>query len=381
MFDIFTYFVYLSLMAVVIYFTYHPVADKNNSLSISDFTSRPRLSLYHYAALLIIAFIVGFRYDVGTDWEGYKLIYKYISYGLQPYSVGYNMPTFAVEWGYFLINKAIANIGGNSEIMFSIVALISWYFVFKSSPLIILPLVLYFLFVDEIFFWSMNGTRQFVALGIFLYSIQFIINRNLLKYILVLGLAALFHLTALILIPLYFVPFQKLYNQKYWFVAFIISLFLADFQFFVLGIENVFITIANYIPILSIYLGFFERGQYVAQELNVGLGYYFKLLIFFFILFFSKDVVKKYPQTKIYFVLFFIGSIIFNLFYMYQPIARVNVYFSIMRCYVLAIIVYQLWKDNKFRALSFGVVFLYFILFLSTIYNSSNKCSPYNFSF
>ena len=167
----FTYFIYLNLLAIMVYFTYKPVMDKNISSVNFDLTKNPKLTFNHYVALLIIAFVVGFRYGVGTDWEGYKSIYEYISYGIKPFSIGFNIPTYAVEWGYYIINQWVADLGGNSEIMFFLVALISWYFIFKSVPLVLLPLFLFFFFFYEIFFWSINCVRQFVAIGFFLYSI------------------------------------------------------------------------------------------------------------------------------------------------------------------------------------------------------------------
>jgi len=349
-------------------------ASRLNTISSNKIhpTNTSKLSLYHFLALFAISFVVGFRNEVGVDWLGYKDIF---------YDISANIATYEVEYGYFLINKYVAVLGGSSSIMFFIIALISWYFIFLSVPNRLLPLTIFFLFADEMFFWSMNGVRQFVAICIFLYSIRFIITRSLLNYFIFISIAILFHNSAIILLPLYFVPFQKLYNQRFWFIAIIISTFFSNVPLIISGLQNILMLIVPQVNLLSGYIGFIDRGQYVAEEISIGLGFLFRFISSIFIIYFSIEVVKRYPKTKIYFVLFFISSVIFNLSYMVKPIGRVNIYFTVIHSVVLALITYQLWASRKHQIVSIIVVLLYFILFLSTIYNSSNLCNPYNFSF
>ena len=369
--DAFTYIIYLSLLFGILFLTskFYTLTKIPSAINL---TQNIKLSKRHVAALLLISFVVGFRYNVGVDWKGYKEIFE---------NIKNNVNLYKVEWGYLFINKLVTSLGGGSEVMFFLIALLSWYFVFKSIPVALLPLALYFIFADELFFWSMNGVRQFVALGIFFYAIKYIIKRDFKTYFFIILFASLFHNTALILIPLYFVPFHKLYNQKYWTIAILISFLFANIPFFINGTERIVISISNYITVLSEYLRFFKSGQYQVQNLDIGFGYFFKLFVTFFILIFSKMIVKKHPETKIYFVLFFTGSIIFNLFFKMAPIMRLNVYFLNFRPLVLSLIIYKMWGIYKYRMLCIVFVFIYFILFLSMIYNSAELCSPFNFTF
>lgn len=366
MVDIFSYTVYLSLLLIVIVLISFPTKNFNKKITLG-------LSYNHIIALLAISFVVGFRYYVGNDWEGYRKFFENLA------STG--ISTYEVEPGYFYVNKFVINIGGDYTLMFAIIAFISWFFIFKSTKSHLLPLFIFFIFADEFFFWSMNGVRQFVAIGIFLFAIQFIINHNMKAYFLLIALAMMFHISALVLLPLYFIPFQKLYNQKIWFSTFIISFFFTNVPFITEGLQLIFFKVTETIPLLSVYLRYFEGSKYQAIDVTVGLGYYFRILITFFILYFSKEIVKQYPQTKIYFVLFFASMVIFNLFYMFSIVGRINNYFIILRSIVLAIIIYYLWKNKNYRVLPVLVILLYFALFLFTIYNSSNMCSPFRFSF
>ena len=51
-----------------------------------------------------------------------------------------------MEWGFFTINKLIARLGGNYALMFFVVAIISWFFIFKSvtKPYLTISNLFYF---------------------------------------------------------------------------------------------------------------------------------------------------------------------------------------------------------------------------------------------
>ena len=372
MFDLFTYTIYLSLLfSIILLVSWHKHSKKINDNKL--FIQSTKLTRYHYAALLLISFIVGFRYYVGNDWESYKVLFENIA--------SHNYSIYQVEWGYMLLNQLVIKFGGGYTIMFSIVAFISWFFIFKSFDNKVLPIFIFFIFADEYFFWSMNGVRQFVAIGIFLYSINFIIDRNIKIYMILIISASLFHISALLLIPLYFIPYHKLYNQKLWGILFIVSFFFANIPSIVNGLETFYLKVTDYIPLLSTYTRYFYSGKYEANETVLGLGALFRFLITFFIIYFSKEVIKKYPQMTVYFILYFMGAVLYNMFFMFQLIGRFNHYFLIMRSLTLAIVLYHLWKNNKYRLIPITVTIAYFLLFLVAIYNSSNMCSPFNFGF
>lgn len=374
MFDFITYLIYVSVLASSVFLS---GIKQNFALTEYSFESTSKLRSQHFMALLIISIVVGFRYQVGVDWENYKEVFIHIK----------NNPSIQFldqtdEPGFFYINKIIAGLGLGYQWMFFTVAFISWMFLFKSVPKNILPFFIFFLFADEYFFWSMNGVRQFVAIGIFLFSIHFIINRNFWYYLISILFASLFHYSALLLIPVYFIPFSRLYNQKFWFFVFIISFFFSKSHFLVEGLKQFLIYLTEFIPIIHSYVLYVETELFEARELQgSGLGVVFKVLITLFILYFSKGIVRKYPQTKIFFVLFFVGAIINNLFFTFQIIGRVNVYFLIIRNILLAIIIFEILKGKYSKYVAVGIMTLYFLLFLVSIYNSSNQCSPYLFVF
>ena len=72
----------------------------------------------------------------------------------------------------------------------------------------------------------MTQIRIGVATGIFLISIQFIINRQFIKFLICIAIAVFFHVTVLLVLPLYFLKFKTI-NPIFW-----VGLLVANIIFF-----------------------------------------------------------------------------------------------------------------------------------------------------
>ncbi|NQU86209.1 MAG: EpsG family protein [Mariniphaga sp.] len=347
MFDFFTYFIYLSLLTVLVFLTGY-----KQKLATAElvFDTKQKLRLQHFAALLIISFVVGFRYEVGVDWEGYRMDFEAIKNS--PYlSFSYQY----MELGFFYINKIIAQIGLSYPWMFFTVALITWYFFFKSIPNFLLPLFIFFLFVDEYFFWGMNGVRQFAAMSIWMLATRYIITKNIKKYILLLLLASLFHRSVLILLPFFFIPYYRLYKKYLWIGLFVFSLIIGSSNTFIGYIESITIYLDQKIEIVGLYVRYIDSNRLVIdKETQLGLGFLFKTMLNLFVILISGNVIKKHPKTTVYFILFFMGAILFNLSYNIQLLGRINNYFLIIRSVVLAISAWHFLQIPKYRIFIVG---------------------------
>jgi hypothetical protein len=374
MFDSFTYFLYIILLIVLVILTGYKQKFVSSELS---FEAKPKIQLQQFLALLLLAFIIGFRYEVGVDWFGYKTYFESIK----------NNPSLTIndqmmEPGFYYINKVIANWGLSYEWMFFAIAFLSWLFYFKSVPPFILPLFIFFLFVDEYFFWGMNGVRQFAAMSIWLFSIRFIVNKKILKYIFLILLASIFHRSVLILFPFYFLPQIKNYKKYLMISIFFISILFGTSKTFISLIEEFTLWLGQYFDFIGTYSNYISSDYFtINTEIEGGLGYIFKIIVNLSIFILGGSVVKKKPELSIYFILFFIGAIIFNLSYNVQILGRFNNYFLIFRPVVISFIIWYYWKIPNYRLIIITFCSLYLILFLRAIYSSSNMCSPYQFSF
>lgn len=374
--EVSTYIIYVFILFFTISSTFYLGNKKLRSESYYD---ADKLNILYGLILTILAFVIGFRSEVGTDWEGYVSIFQQITT-----STNLSFFTEQIEIGYFWLNLIIGNLGLSYQWMFFIIALLSWYFYFKSVPRFILPLFIYFLFVDEFFFWGMSGIRQFLAMAIWIYSIKFIINKNIKRFIIYILIASLFHSSSLILIPFYFLPYQKLYNQFYWIFIYIISLLAVlflDLSTIYKNLEMLILVLSEDIGSFERYVKYVERDRLTARDTSLGMGFIFKIVINFIVIYLSKNLIEHSPKLKPYVFLFFIGAIAFNLFYEFELLNRIINYFLILRPLVLAYIVYFLWVYRKDRIIGPTVIFLYFIIYLVAIYNNSNMCCPYQFYF
>lgn len=371
-----TYIIYLGLLFSILFL----LLSKSRSVGDSGvvaFATHNKISIQDILVLILILFVVGIRYNVGVDWLAYKNYFEGFSLYKNRSFQNQNM-----EAGYYAINYLVNYLGGGYSMVFGIAAGISWIFILKSFPSKLLPLVVFFIFCDGYFFWSMNGVRQFVAIAIFSYSIKYILTKEFKHFALCLALASLFHYSAILLIPLYFLPYHRLYKKKWWGIAFITSFILSGTHFIISGLPKIFSFISNYVPLLAGYNGYFESKYYETVEMTgLGLGYLFRIVISFIFLIFSKSLIKKYPYLQIYFVLFFIGVIIYNLFFGLQIVSRFTNYFLFLRSYLLAALVYHFFKNKKISYMGVGIILLYFVLFWKDIFDSANQCCPYQFTF
>jgi transmembrane protein EpsG len=363
--NIFTYLFYFSLLFFVIILTSY---KQNFNYS----TFKNNLKIQHFFAIFLISFVVGFRYEVGNDWFGYVTDFELVSYEFSSFF------SQSYELGFYFIMKLAQYLGGYYQIMFFISAFISWYFIFKSVPKFLLPLSLFFIFADEYFFWSMNGVRQFISMSIWLFAIRFIVSRNFLKYLFFIVFGSLFHYSILLLIPIYFLPFQKLNNKFIWMSLFIFSYFI--------GSSNIDLSSINYsginLKFIDAYFNYIESGKVtVNEETSVGLGFYFKLVTNFLLIILSSKVLRSFPKFTTHFVLFFIGAILFNISYDIQLFGRFNNYFLVIKSIVLALSIIHFWNSSYNRIIIIIIILLYLSFFWIFIFNSSNSCCPYQFSF
>ncbi len=327
-------------------------------------------------AVILLAVVCGFRYNVGNDWVGYKEHFEAIRLSNLGFFDQY------MEVGFFTINKVVGKLGLSSEWMFFFVSLFTWMFFVKGVHRNILPMFMFFVFVDEYFFWGMNGVRQFMAMGAWMFAIKFLVSRESVKFVLAIFLASTFHYSSLLMLPIYLIPFEKYKSNFIWIILFVLTLFIGGSGVVISVVESVLIWLGEQHPVLGTYTRYIESGKFaIDQSVTIGLGFFFKTLVNLLIILLAPFVIHKRKAYKVYFVLFFIGAVIFNVSFNIQLLGRLNHYFLILRPLLLGIIVYEFWQKEKLRVVILLFCGLYLLLFMKAIADSSNMCSPFKFSF
>lgn len=159
-----------------------------------------KIDFLKFIPMLPLALISGFRYGVGQDY-----FYTYVPIFNQA-ATGQLENTWG-EIGYIYLNKIVAMFTNDYAGIFLVTSIIFIYLVFDTiykesdnwtfSALLLVLMGYYFCF--------MNGIRQMLAVSILLFSIKYIRERNLIKFLLIIMLASLFHSSALLFIPVYFI--------------------------------------------------------------------------------------------------------------------------------------------------------------------------------
>lgn len=150
----------------------------------------------------------GFRYQVGTDYDGYAGMFDLIKL----YGRYYN-----IEWGYYGLVRLCHAINGTAQLVFLLFSVITVYFVYRYIEYFSKDAELsWFLFVciGPYYLNTFNGMRQWLAIAVFAYSLRYVQEKKGWHYMLLNCITSLFHFSSLLLLPLYFVLRTNRFNMK-----------------------------------------------------------------------------------------------------------------------------------------------------------------------
>lgn len=193
--------VYFLLFASVLLLTGFSQITISNSLTIRN---KEQELLSHYllfCSFMLMFLISSIRKDVGVD---------YIQYSSLQIPLVLSGNYSSVEFLYRYVIK-VGFVIGQEQMVFVLTHLIILYYSYRaiktnSSNYLF---SIYIFMLGGFFNHSLNIMRQSMAIAIFLYAIKYIFKKDFVKYILHILLAFLFHKTALIFVPLYFVYYFK----------------------------------------------------------------------------------------------------------------------------------------------------------------------------
>ncbi|VTU07522.1 Uncharacterised protein [Actinobacillus porcinus] len=208
------------------------------------YLAKGRLRYFFIFLSLIPPLIVSsLRYDNGADYLMYEDMFHSI------YTYGSYESVKSIEVGFLYLIELISILSNNTIIYFGIIALVILFFYYHGILSISksVPLSIFLFFITGTFFDTFNGLRQYIAASIIFWSFKYIIKEDIRKYLLSIFLAFLFHYTAIVALPIYWIV-RKKYSSK---------LILTVILFFMLAnnlIENTFYTLLS-MTRYSFYLG------------------------------------------------------------------------------------------------------------------------------
>lgn len=256
-------------------------------------STEPFRCLVYGAALLFPAILAGLRdVSVGTDMLVYGV--PIFNSAVSANSLSDLVQTWdRIELGYLWLNFFVASITKSHNYFFFLIMFLEVFFVFlslirwrKTVPVWLGMLIFYLLFYND----SLNLIRQYLALSIGFYGIQFIVVRKYFISIFWIVLASQFHSSVWILL---------MYFPLFWFANRFpsgrsVALFCGAMLFFVIYMQYM---LADYLFLLG---GKWERASWFIRASRDAKGFPISTFLYYLFLivisvFNRKKILKRFP--------------------------------------------------------------------------------------
>ena len=249
--------------------------------------------IFFYGSLILSIFFISFSYYIGADWDNYYINYKFLPTLYEGY---YELPAYInFEIGfqkYTIFMKTFFSYDTYRIISSIVDIIITYKIAYKYSKK---PITLMSLYIPLNFFLiEVEALRQAKAICIFLYSTKYIIEKKLIRYIILNMLGVTFHFSALILFPLYYFYKEIKLTMKKLFLILLLTYF---FREILIGILDY---IVQTLPFLIKYKVYLLEGISRKMTLfNILRNLCFTLPIIFMI----KNEKKLKHEIKYYFII------------------------------------------------------------------------------
>ncbi|WP_411677443.1 EpsG family protein [Caproicibacter sp.] len=260
-------------------------------------------------AILIPSLTAGFRYGIGTD---YLLVYYPEFQNLQNH-IHYHS---RMELGFVLLNRFVIALGCGFPVLLFLVSFLTILFVFlclkqyRKKLSVGLGMLVFMLLYYQL---SFDIMRQAAAMSIEFYALKYVTSRKLFRFSALTAFACCFHLSALILFPVYFAYF--LYGKPKYQAPAMIS--YAALIFLVLNYNRILYPILGGIGSLRYYSGYLRA----TKSFSFSIGVFARTVPFLLPGFLLRRELKRDSRMFLLFNLLIMGCI-------FRLTAYTTVYFT-----------------------------------------------------
>lgn len=304
--------------------------------------------LWYY--ILFFAIVCALRGRTGVDTLSYINVFKHGFFDGDTSKIN-------GEWLFYYLCEFISKQHIHFVFGLGVCGFVQIFFITKG----ILPyrqILCYFpvvLFGGTLFLDMSNAVRQMMAAAIFFYSIKFIVDKKMIIYGVFIFVASLLHHSALMLLPLYFIPngFNISSRRNLLLIIYLTCFFIGltpQFQNFMSLVENMSNSVGyeNYIDDVSRIL----NTSYTDEARAFGpmqLSYFICGLS---IIWYGPQLGERYSKTITTFNLWYLFAVAYGCFYflvcnvshlMIRPI----MYFLIFQSVILALLIQDLFTQSE----------------------------------
>jgi hypothetical protein len=290
----------------------------------------------------------------GSDWRGYEQMYEAIDihslFSTCTVEPGYYVYMFPFKllhisfWNFYIFTKIIIFC-----IIFS--TLIKYTEEYKYIAL------MFFVAWYGIYLFIDNPMRNLIAISISMIGIRFLLERNFWKYGLIVLIAVSFHISAIVMIPIYFYFTKKIPSKVYIIAFFIVYILFATPDLFWGIITKLF----DWIPYIHRKIESYTIGKAAefAQGRFFSWGTLVHILFFVIIMFYRKKI-----ESLKYGVFLFNAAILYLLFYRIaitiDIFGRMLFYF----CIFYTVVITSLIRIFEYKS---RMIYVFYLLILSLI--------------
>lgn len=295
--------------------------------------------------LTFCVFMVGFRYNVGTDYKTYETWFNYW------------YKDITKEWIYTSLNYILKVSGAefyHLTLLISIISSILLIFgIYKWNIKGIQVIIVLFFYSTSYLFIFTNIMRQGVAVIIFFIAARYIVERKFFKFLFWIFIGSGFHLSIVFLIPFYFIYKVHIKNN--------IFIFLILISYLIVGLnwgQEILQFLISLTPYSEKYIN--SSLIFTTESSILSPGVLIKVLIPLILLINLKGIPEEYNVAiKFYMIgtifrIFAISSHLFN---------RVGIYFQFFEIICIVILLKHT-KNNYIKILLYFFVILIHLLLL-----------------
>lgn len=332
--------------------------------------TKNRQILFASTLIILIALFAGLRDAVWTDWDLYKGFYTHP----QHYDNDF-------EWGYVWWNRLLKKLtfSYNAYLCVSYTLLLSLYY-YCCYRINQQHTLFSFLILYSVYLLPSSGFRQYIAMNIFLYSLIYAAQRDLKKYLLLIGIAFLFHRTILFVIPTYWL-FAKNISLKYFCILILLGISLSSLNIFDNIIDYILERFAgtNALMLNSFKnrIALYSANMEQENLLNIGLLRKIAFSLCFIHIYKNIRDTKMYSKDEISRYSFFINIYITGVFlstFIYGIFSRVECYFYIVECFIIPLSIIYIRSKRKRIIFMVSLIIILGVMFfwkLKTFYPES----------
>jgi len=330
-------------------------------LCLGKSIKKNQYNVWDFILIVILITIAGIRYGIGTDYTMYSNMY------FHPTQANYDKVEIGFKWFIQACNFVFGDVVWAFFLLCSALTIIPIYVTIKKYATKPGEAIFYFVALG-FYTLTFNMVRQSIAMAITIFALRYMFEKKAIKYILCVGIASLFHTTAIIMIPMYWLSKIKLTKkQLYLLGGILLSLGTLAVPIFNFAITN--------IPQYAMYEAYAEYS-----DIESGIGTFLVSGVYIILICFAIAQRKKIVKlNENYYRI--INLAVISIFFI--ALSLKNTLFARMIYYLLIPLVLILpeyisaFKEQNRKYVQFFIIIACMVFYMMNIY-FFNGVYPYN---